>query len=277
MIHFDKVTKAYGEGAAVLRSLDLDIASKEFAVLIGPSGCGKSTTLSLINRLAEPTSGTVTVDGVNVANMEPVALRRSIGFVFQAIGLFPHLTVAENIGITPRLLGWTRNDIGTRIRELLRLVRLPEEYFDRFPRELSGGEQQRVGVARALAARPKIMLMDEPFGALDPLVRDELGADYRAVHSQLGLTTVLVTHDMTEALLLADRILVMRGGEIVQGGSAQDLLRAPANDFVRMLVETPRRRADRLAEMLSTGATACATLSLRLLPCCPIIWVSTSS
>ena len=253
MIRLNNVTKVYA-GKAAVRALTLEIADGEFAVLIGPSGCGKSTTLSLINRLIEPSAGTIAIDGQDIAHSDPVDLRRRIGFVFQGIGLFSHLTIAENIGITPRLLKWSRAEIGARVRELLELVRLaPDTYADRLPRELSGGEQQRVGVARALAARPKIMLMDEPFGALDPLVRDELGTDYRAIHDALGLTTVLVTHDMTEALLLADRIVVMRAGEIVQSGTPQDLLRTPANDFVRSMLETPRRRAQRLADALSVA------------------------
>jgi osmoprotectant transport system ATP-binding protein len=251
MIRLDNVSKIYA-GKAAVRTLTLEIENGEFAVLIGPSGCGKSTTLSLINRLIEPSEGTIAVDELDIGQSDPVELRRRIGFVFQGIGLFPHLTIAENVSITPRLLGWSRADIEARMRELLQLVRLaPETYAPRLPRELSGGEQQRVGMARALAARPNIMLMDEPFGALDPLVRDELGADYRAIHEHLGLTTVLVTHDMTEALLLADRIIVMRAGEIVQIGTPQQLLRTPADDFVRSMIETPRRRAERLAEALS--------------------------
>jgi osmoprotectant transport system ATP-binding protein len=178
-----------------------------------------------------------------------------MGFIFQAIGLFPHMTVAENIGITPRLLGWPKAQIDARVAELLELVNLPlRAYRDRLPASLSGGQRQRVGLARALAARPAIMLMDEPFGALDPLTRDDLSAEYRAIHEALGLTTVLVTHDMTEAFLLADRIGVMREGQIVQVGTPQELLDAPSDDFVRALIESPRRRAARLAEALRVGA-----------------------
>jgi len=256
MIRFENVSKSYRRGHAVLRGLNLEIAEREFAVLIGPSGCGKSTTLSLVNRLIAPTAGAVLMDGADTAEMDPVMLRRRIGFVFQSIGLFPHLSVAENIGITPRLLGWPTQEISARIRELMEMVRLPFAYAERLPRHLSGGEQQRVGLARALAARPKIMLMDEPFGALDPLVRDELGAEYRAIHDRLGPTTILVTHDMTEALLLADDIVVMRQGEIVQRGSPRDLLGSPADDFVRSMIESPRRRAERLNEALSLGTPA---------------------
>ncbi|HEX3945208.1 MAG TPA: ATP-binding cassette domain-containing protein [Rhizomicrobium sp.] len=251
MIRLVHVSKTYPNGGTAVRNLSLNIEAGEFVVLIGPSGSGKSTTLSLINRLIEPSAGTIEIDGENIAQSEAVTLRRRIGFVFQGIGLFPHLTVAENIGITPRLLGWQRSKVAERTQELLQLVRLaPERYAARYQRELSGGEQQRVGVARALAAEPKIMLMDEPFGALDPLVRDELGAEVRSIHNRLGLTTVLVTHDMTEALLLADRIVVMRDGGIVQSGTPAELVRAPANDFVREMIENPRRRATRLADLL---------------------------
>jgi osmoprotectant transport system ATP-binding protein len=251
MIRLESVSKAYAGSVPVLRRLNLEIQAGEFAVLVGPSGSGKSTALSLINRLNEPSAGAVRIEGQDAAGLDAVELRRRIGFVFQGIGLFPHLTVAENIGVTPRLLGWSRNEIDARVRELLVLVRLtPEDYAARLPAELSGGEQQRVGLARALAARPKIMLMDEPFGALDPLVRDELASEYRAIHDRLGLTTLLVTHDMTEALLLADSIAVMRDGEIVQSGTPRALVAAPADDFVRRLLETPRRQAARLAEAL---------------------------
>ncbi|HEX3653385.1 MAG TPA: ATP-binding cassette domain-containing protein [Rhizomicrobium sp.] len=254
MIRLVHVSKTYPNGGAAVRDLSLNIEAGEFAVLIGPSGSGKSTTLSLINRLIEPSAGTIEIDGEDIAQTEPVELRRRIGFVFQGIGLFPHLSVAENVGITPRLLGWQRSKIAERTLELLQLVQLaPERYAARYPRELSGGEQQRVGVARALAAEPKLMLMDEPFGALDPLVRDELGAEVRSIHDRLGLTTVLVTHDMTEALLLADRIVVMREGGIVQSGTPAELVRAPADDFVRDMIENPRRRATRLAELLSAA------------------------
>ncbi|MBI1330357.1 MAG: ATP-binding cassette domain-containing protein [Alphaproteobacteria bacterium] len=254
IIAFQEVAKVYGDTAAV-RGLNLTIATGEFYVLIGPSGCGKSTTLHMVNRLSEPSSGRILIDGADASTLNPVGLRREIGFVFQAVGLFPHLTVGENVAIAPRLLGWPPADIVTRVAELLEIVRLPPQaYLHRMPAELSGGQQQRVGLARALAARPRIMLMDEPFAALDPLTRDDLAADYRAIHDRLGLTTVLVTHDMTEAFLLADRITVMHSGEVVQTGSPQELLNAPADDFVRSLIDTPRRRAKRLAELMHVGA-----------------------
>jgi len=251
MIAFQGVSKAYEAGRPAVRDLSLSVPSGALQILIGPSGCGKTTALSMINRLVEPSAGTIAIDGEDVLSLDPVALRRRIGFVFQGVGLFPHLTVQENIAVTPRLLGWPSDRIEARVAELMELVQLaPGRYRARLPRELSGGQQQRVGVARALAAGPKIMLMDEPFGALDPLTRDDLGAEYRAIHDRLGLTTVLVTHDMTEALLLADRIAVMREGTLVQNGTPQELLAAPADDFVRTLIETPRRRTRRLAEVL---------------------------
>jgi osmoprotectant transport system ATP-binding protein len=254
MIEFRDVSKDYGEGRAAVRHLSLTVPAGAFQVLIGPSGCGKTTALSMINRLVEPSAGTIAIEGTDARGLDPVVLRRRIGFVFQGVGLFPHLSVGENIAITPRLLGWPEERIAPRVAELMELVRLePAEYRSRLPRELSGGQQQRVGVARALAAGPSIMLMDEPFGALDPLTRDDLGAEYRAIHDRLGLTTVLVTHDMTEALLLADRIAVMRAGELVQSGTPRELSTAPKDDFVRRLIDTPRRRARELAELLQAA------------------------
>jgi osmoprotectant transport system ATP-binding protein len=211
----------------------------------------------MINRLTEPTSGRILVDGDDVRTRDPVALRRQIGFVFQEIGLFPHMTVAQNIAITPRLLDWTPTDIEARVKELLSLVRLDyAAVASRLPSELSGGQRQRVGIARALAARPHIMLMDEPFGALDPLIRDELATDYRAIHEALGLTTVLVTHDVTEALLLADRVAVMREGKLIQIATPHDLLTAPIDDGVRKMIDMPQRRAQRLANAMQAAQTA---------------------
>jgi osmoprotectant transport system ATP-binding protein len=252
LIELVGVTKAYhGATAPSVRGLSLAVADHEFLALIGPSGCGKTTTLNMINRLVEPTAGRIEIAGLPAAASDPVILRRHIGYVFQEAGLFPHMTVAENIAITPRLLGWPKGEIAARVRELLALVRLEDASFaSRMPRELSGGQRQRVALARALAARPGIMLLDEPFGALDPLTRDEIADDYRRIHASLGLTTVMVTHDMTEALLLADRIGVMREGRLVQVGTPQQLLDAPADDFVATMIATPRRRADRLAQAL---------------------------
>ncbi|HJW41228.1 MAG TPA: ABC transporter ATP-binding protein [Rhizomicrobium sp.] len=230
------------------------VADGEFLVLIGESGSGKTTTLNMLNRLIEPSAGRIAVDGEDVLALDAVSLRRRMGYVFQGGGLFPHMTVKENIAVTPKLLGWPRETAAARADELLDLVRLaPQDYRDRLPRELSGGQQQRVALARALAAKPKIMLMDEPFGALDPLIRDDLAEDYRQIHNTLGLTTIFVTHDMTEAMLLGDRIAVMKDGALVQIGTPNELLARPADDFVRALIETPRRRARRLAQILAVA------------------------
>ncbi|HWY15915.1 MAG TPA: ATP-binding cassette domain-containing protein [Rhizomicrobium sp.] len=257
MIELRELSKSYPARGPAVRGLNLTVASGEFLVLAGPSGCGKTTTLTMINRLTEPSSGTVLVDGVDARSTDPVALRRRIGFVFQDIGLFPHLNVAENAGIVLRLLGKSPAEIGARVDELLALVQLPaQEFRDVFPAALSGGQRQRVGVARALAASPRIMLMDEPFGAIDPITRDGLASDYRQIHERLGLTTILVTHDMTEAILLADRIALMREGRLVQVGTTNELISAPADDFVRAMMESPRRRSEALASALRAGSRA---------------------
>ena len=248
MIELEHVTKAYDPAAApVVRDLSLRVAAGELLVLLGASGCGKTTTLKMINRLIEPTSGAIRIDGRDVTDADPVALRRGIGYVFQGIGLFPHMTVGENVATVPALLGWGRDRIAGRVDELLEMVGLPPgEYRDRFPRELSGGQRQRVGFARALAAGPRVMLLDEPFGALDPITRDELQLEFQRLHRRLGLTAVMVTHDMTEALLLADRIAVMNAGRVVQVGTPHELLTDPADDYVAALMATPKRQADRL-------------------------------
>jgi osmoprotectant transport system ATP-binding protein len=255
MIELRDLSHAFGAHRAV-EGLNLRVETGEFLVLAGLSGSGKTTTLSMINRLVEPTRGSVLIDGVDVRERDPVALRREIGFVFQDIGLFPHMSVAENVGIVPKLLGArARNAEYPSTDELLALVRLdPARVRASFPPLLSGGERQRVGVARALAARPHIMLMDEPFGAVDAPTRDELSADYRRIHERLGLTTVMVTHDMAEAMLLADRIALMRAGTLVQAGTPGELLAAPADDFVRSMIEAPRRRARALAALEARSA-----------------------
>jgi len=249
VIELLSVSKSYA-GAAVVAEVSLTIAAREFLVLIGPSGCGKTTTLNMINRLVEPSAGTIRIDGEDISGIDPVRLRRRIGYVFQEAGLFSHMTVGENVGITPRLEGWDAKEIARRVEELLALVQLPG-MAARWPCELSGGQRQRVALARALAARPGIMLLDEPFGALDPLTRDGLADDYRRIHDALGLTTVMVTHDMTEALLLADRIAMMRAGRLVQIGTGRELMAHPADDFVSDMLATPRRRAGRLADFLA--------------------------
>jgi len=251
-IELSAVEKRYGTLDA-LAGVSLSVAAGEFTALVGGSGSGKTTLLKTINRLIAPDAGSVRVLGDDVAASEPHLLRRRIGYVFQEVGLFPHLTVAENIAITPKLLGWDRKRIEARIANLLGLVDLPPEIASRAPAALSGGQRQRVGVARALAAEPKLMLMDEPFGALDPLTRDALGADYRALHERLGLTTVMVTHDMAEAVLLADRIVVLREGAIVADGLPADLLAQTRDEGVRALLEAPRRQAERLRARLGGG------------------------
>jgi len=252
MIILRNLTKTYpGAERPAVDVVNLAVGRGEFLVLIGPSGCGKTTTLSMINRLEEPTSGEIEIDGADIRKVDPVALRRQIGFIFQDVGLFPHLSAGDNAGITLKLLRKPPLEISRRTDEVLEQVRLsPTEYRDRYPSMLSGGQRQRVGVARALAAKPSIMLMDEPFGALDPLVRDDLASDYRTSHDALGLTTVLVTHDMTEALLLADRIAVMREGRLIQVAPPRELIASPADDFVRSMIESPRKRARALADLV---------------------------
>jgi osmoprotectant transport system ATP-binding protein len=227
----------YPGGTTAVHDVDLTIAAGEFAVFLGPSGSGKSTLVRTINRLIEPTAGTVLLDGVDARTLDPVVLRRGIGYVIQAVGLFPHLTIAANVGVVPQLLGWDRARIAARVDALLALVRLnPARYRDRYPRELSGGEQQRVGVARALAAEPRALLMDEPFGAVDAIVRASLQDEIRRIHRELGTTIVFVTHDVDEALRLADRIVVIADGAIAQADTPDRLLAAPASDVVRSLV-----------------------------------------
>jgi osmoprotectant transport system ATP-binding protein len=251
------VNKSYDGGTRFsVRDVSLEVQSGQLLVLLGGSGCGKTTTLKMINRLIEPTSGTIRVDGRNVCEADPVTLRRRIGYVFQGIGLFPHMTVAENIAVVPKLLEWPTARIQGRVDELMEMVHLPPaEYRGRVPRELSGGQQQRVGFARALAAGPQIMLLDEPFGALDPITRDELRGEFLEIRRRLGLTAVMVTHDMTEALLSADLIAVMNAGRLLQVGTPQDLLSQPADPFVAALMATPRRQAEQL-EALAKGPAA---------------------
>ncbi len=251
MIELQHLTKRYGNQVAV-RDLSLTVDEGELLVLLGESGSGKTTTLKMINRLIEPSAGSVLVDGRDVAELAPHDLRRRIGYAFQQVGLFPHMTVAENIGITPALLGWTEDKLRRRVDELLALVELdPDETRDRRPDQLSGGQQQRVGVARALAARPRLMLLDEPFGALDPLTRHRLQESFVRIRRELGLTAVFVTHDMVEALVLGDRIAVLQAGRLVQVGTPRTLMREPANDYVRQLLDTPRREAQLVESLLA--------------------------
>ncbi len=244
LLRFDVVTKSYDAVTAV-SEVTLDVAEGSFVALVGASGSGKSTLLKMVNRLVEPSSGLVELEGEDVLALAPHALRRRIGYVFQGIGLFPHMTVAENIAIGPRLAGG--HDNAGRVSDLLDLVELDESFAPRLPHELSGGQKQRVGVARALAAEPHLMLMDEPFGALDPVTRDALGHAVRALHDRLKLTTVMVTHDMAEALLLADRVLVMDEGRLVADEVPKSLLGGAGGDVAQALVAVPRDQAKALA------------------------------
>jgi len=255
VIELEQVTKSYDGGESfAAAAVALSIAEGELLVLLGESGCGKTTTLKMINRLIEPTAGQIRVAGEDIRAQDPIALRRRIGYVFQEVGLFSHMTVGENIAVVPRLLRWPGGEIEKRVEELMELVNLPPATLrDRWPTSLSGGQQQRVGVARALAARPRIMLMDEPFGALDPLTRAALQEEFLQLHRRLGLTTVMVTHDMTEALLLADRIAVMQGGRVLQIGTPAELMRRPADGYVAALMRTPRDQADRVEALLKDG------------------------
>jgi osmoprotectant transport system ATP-binding protein len=256
LIAYTGVSKTFagrgGERVVAVDDVSLEVAEGEFLAIVGGSGSGKTTLLRLANRLIEADAGRITIEGEDVRAPDPVTLRRRIGYVFQSGALFPHLGVAANIGITPKLLGWPAADISARVGELLELVQLDPTHRDRLPHELSGGQRQRVGVARALAARPRIVLMDEPFGALDPLTRDALGEDYRALHKKLALTTVMITHDMSEALLLADRVAVMRGGRLLALGEPAELSNT-TDAYVSELLRTPRRRAERLNALLPSG------------------------
>ena len=257
LIGYANVAKRFDGGRVVaVDDVSLDVVEGEFLAIVGGSGSGKTTLLRLANRLIEADGGTITIEGEDVRAADPIRLRRRIGYVFQSGALFPHMSVADNIGITPGLLGWAPQDIAARVDELLDLVRLERSpYRNRLPQELSGGQRQRIGVARALAARPRIVLMDEPFGALDPLTRDALGDDYRELHRKLGLTTVMITHDMTEAILLADRIAVMRSGKLLAQGTPAELAKS-GDAYVGELLRTPRRQAARLNEALPAGGTA---------------------
>jgi osmoprotectant transport system ATP-binding protein len=252
MLELEGLGKRYGAHWAV-RGLDLRIAAGELVALVGGSGSGKTTALKLINRLLEATEGRVLLDGEDIAKGDPVELRRRIGYVIQGVGLLPHRTIAENIATVPLLLGWDRARIRARVAELLVLMGLPADCGPRYPAQLSGGQRQRVGVARALAAEQRILLMDEPFGALDPLTRDELQQALRRLHRELGLTVVLVTHDMAEALLLGDRVGVMQGGRLVACDAPTALLQRPPDAYTAALLEVPRRRAEEVALLVGGG------------------------
>ena len=250
-LRFERVSRRYGATLAV-DEVSLDIARGSFVALVGASGSGKSTLLKTVNRLVEPTSGRVLLDGEDVAAGPAPLLRRRIGYVFQAIGLFPHMRVGENIAIVPRLEA--RPLASERVAELLELVDLDPAMATRLPASLSGGQRQRVGVARALAGAPQLLLMDEPFGALDPVTRDALGRRVQGLHRELGLTTIMVTHDMAEALLLADRVLVMEAGRIVADATPRALAAGEGGPVAQALVAVPREQAEALAALLTQSA-----------------------
>ncbi|MEX0709887.1 MAG: ABC transporter ATP-binding protein [Chloroflexota bacterium] len=244
VVTLEHVAKRYGPAGSpsAVTDLSLTIPAGEICVLVGPSGCGKTTTMKMINRLIEPTAGRITIDGEDVMSLPAVELRRRIGYVIQQVGLFPHLTVAENVAVVPRLLRWTPARIAERVEELLDLVRLdPATYRARYPSALSGGERQRVGVARALAADPPLMLMDEPFGAVDPILRDRLQNEFLRLQARVRKTIVFVTHDVDEAIKMADRIAILqRGGVLAQFDTPDAILAAPASDFVEHFVGADR-------------------------------------
>ncbi len=251
-ISIDRVSKSFDGGRTfAVRDASLHVEPGELVALLGESGSGKTTLLKMVNRLVEPDEGAVRMDGDDLRERDPAALRRSIGYVFQGVGLFPHMSVEKNVGIVPDLLGWDADRTSSRVDELLDLVGLDADvYRRRLPSQLSGGEKQRIGFARALAAKPSVLLLDEPFGALDPVTRDRLQGDFRAIQRDLQLTALLVTHDMTEALLLADRIAVMRQARILQVGSPGEILNRPADPYVRSLLTTPKRQARAVDDLI---------------------------
>jgi osmoprotectant transport system ATP-binding protein len=242
MISLTKVSKRFAQsnGAAV-EDLSMEIKRGETVVLVGPSGCGKTTTMKMINRLIEPSGGDIRVDGTDVLKQDPVALRRGIGYVIQSVGLMPHRTVRENIATVPKLVGWKDERIQSRVGELAEILELDRSFLGRYPSELSGGQRQRVGVARALAADPPVMLMDEPFGAVDPIVRERLQDQFLGIQDRLQKTVVFVTHDIDEAIKMADRIAILnKGGKLEQFAPPEEILRAPENEFVKQFVGAER-------------------------------------
>lgn len=270
LLTLENVSKTYKGGKKAVNNVNLKIAKGEFICFIGPSGCGKTTTMKMINRLIEPSAGKIFIDGENIMDQDPVELRRKIGYVIQQIGLFPHMTIQQNISLVPKLLKWPEQQRKERARELLKLVDMGPEYVDRYPHELSGGQQQRIGVLRALAAEPPLILMDEPFGALDPITRDSLQEEFKKLQKTLHKTIVFVTHDMDEAIKLADRIVILKAGEIVQVGTPDDILRNPADEFVEEFIGKERliqssspdvERVDQIMNTQPVTITADKTLS----------------
>jgi osmoprotectant transport system ATP-binding protein len=242
MIRLESVTKRYGDGTTAVDHLTMDIRDGEVCVLVGPSGCGKTTTMRMINRLIDPTDGQIFLDGADISKIDPVDLRRRIGYVIQQVGLFPHLTVAQNVATVPKLLRWPRERTDARVKVLLDLVGLePDRFADRYPSELSGGQRQRAGVARALAADPPVLLMDEPFGAIDPITRDRLQGEFLRLQQEVRKTVVFVTHDIEEAVRLGDRIAIMaEGGHLEQYDTPARILGSPATPFVADFVGADR-------------------------------------
>jgi osmoprotectant transport system ATP-binding protein len=242
VIELNRVTKLYpGAAQPAVNSVSLTVPQGEICVFIGPSGCGKTTLMRLINRLIPLTSGSISVDGKDIMTLDPIELRRHIGYVIQQVGLFPHMTVRDNIATVPKLLGWTKAKIDARVDELLGLVNLdPREFRGRYPRQLSGGQAQRIGVARAMAANPMTMLMDEPFGAIDPINREVLQDEFLRIQANLKKTIIFVTHDINEAIKMGQRIVLLQDGQLVQAGLPDELLNRPANEFVKSFVGTDR-------------------------------------
>ncbi|WP_404336295.1 ABC transporter ATP-binding protein [Planococcus rifietoensis] len=241
MIRFDKVTKRFPDGTEALKDVTLDLPARQLTAIIGPSGCGKTTLMKMVNKLENPTAGAIYIDDEPITGMDEVKLRRSIGYVIQRIGLFPHMTIADNVSLVPKLLNWPADKTDERSKELLQLVGLdPAVFMERYPLELSGGQQQRVGVVRALAGDPNIVLMDEPFSALDPISREQLQDELRHLQQEIHKTIIFVTHDMDEALKIADTIVVMKDGQVEQIGTPQQLIDEPANEFVRNFIGTER-------------------------------------
>lgn len=242
MVIFEHVSKRYNEESQeAVKDLNLIVDEGKLVTLIGPSGCGKTTTLKMVNRIIEPTAGTIYVNGEDILKLDPVQLRRGIGYVIQQVGLFPNMTIAQNITVVGKLLGWTKDKRLQRAAELLEMVDMePDIYLSRFPKELSGGQQQRIGVLRALAAEPDIILMDEPFGALDPITREQLQGELKNLQDKLHKTIIFVTHDMDEALTIADEIVLMKEGVVVQKASPEEILRSPANEFVASFIGKDR-------------------------------------
>ena len=240
MLKFEHVSKGYKGGKRAVNDITLEFEKGEFICFIGPSGRGKTTTMKMINRLIEPTEGSIYINGENIMDRDPVQLRREIGYVIQQIGLFPHMTIQENISLVLKLLKWPEEKRRARALELLELVDLTPDYLEKFPHELSGGQQQRIGVLRALAADQSLILMDEPFGALDPITRDSLQEEFKRLQKKLNKTIVFVTHDMDEALKLADRIVIMRDGQLVQCDTPDEILRNPADEFVEEFIGKDR-------------------------------------